>query len=73
VLCAEGQVKIDEFEVIERIQIEYGNLMNAEKIKIKGIDDKYFIDISQEFPTDESFYKSQTNFFSQFNSGKKLN
>ena len=47
--------------------------MNAEKIKIKGIDDKYFIDILQEFPTDEKFYKSQTNFFSQFNSGQKLN
>jgi hypothetical protein len=53
VLCAEGQVKIDEFEVTERVQIglkefqiEYGNLTNAEKIKIKGIDDKYFIDIS---------------------------
>ena len=45
VITAEGETKIETFEVIERLQIEYGSLANAEKIKIKGVEDKYFIDI----------------------------
>jgi hypothetical protein len=46
VLSAEGQTQINDFIVTESKEIEYGNITNAEKIKIKGIDDKYFIDIS---------------------------
>jgi len=54
--------------VTERVQIEYGSLTNVEKIKIKGIDDKYFIDISKEFPSDIAFLEDQSNHFCQFNS-----
>ena len=60
--------------MLSRTKVEYGSLQNAEKIKINEVEDKFFVDISKDFPLDDqNFNYAQSNFFSQFWLGQDLN